>query len=112
MSLLSPPAPTGHPQHGGTTGLVAAVEAPLPYPGGLENGLVVDLARDHLLMDLAPLQELGLHVSFGVDLPCVDQGCGRLLVVSISQALGVIDVGGCLPDPPLSLSSMGSQRPA
>ena len=54
-------------------------------------------------MDLAPLQELGLHVSFGVDLPCVDQGCGRLLVVSISQTLGVVDVVGRLPDPPLSL---------
>ena len=44
--------------------MVAAVEAPLPYPGVLENGLVVDLA---------PIQELGRHVSFGVDLPRVDQ---------------------------------------
>ena len=60
------------PQHGGTTGLVAAVEAPLPYPGGLENGLVVDLARHHLFTDLAPLQELGLHVAVGVDVFGVD----------------------------------------
>ena len=60
-------------QQWGTSPFDPALEAPLPHPGGSQDGLVVGLAGHHLAADLVPVQELGLEVAVIVDLAGVDQ---------------------------------------
>ena len=51
----------------------AFLEAPLPHPGYLEDGLVVDLSGHLPLPDVVPVPELGFQVALGVELAGVDQ---------------------------------------
>ena len=74
---------------------VAALVVPLSHPGGLENGLVVSRAGDLALADLVPLQELGLHVAVGVDLPRVDQVGDEQVLLLVGH--GVTPLRSCAP---------------
>ena len=57
----------------GEAGSAAFLEAPLPYPGGLADRLVVRLSGNLVLADPVPLQEFGLHVALGIELAGVDE---------------------------------------
>ena len=57
----------------GKAGSPPFLEGPLPDPGSIEDGLVVDLAGDLAFAALVPVQELLIQAALGVDLPGVGQ---------------------------------------